>query len=241
MDPLFRELHSGLRHEAPGTPEDTLKALRLTGLSGPLRILDAGCGPGAASMTLLRALPQAHVTAIDLHQPFLDAARARAVADGVADRLTVLRADMAAPPSAEGGYDLVWSEGAIYALGVTEALRLWARRLAQGGRVAFSEMIWTDPGAPKAAQAFFAEEYPQMTDKREVLAQIESTGLTTLASFALGAPAWGAYYGPLAARVEEISTRHDPDHPVLAQARREIAMRQEHGQWYEYRFFVVAP
>ena len=51
MDPLFWELHSDLRHEAPGSEADTLRALAMTGLSGRLSILDAGSGPGAASVS----------------------------------------------------------------------------------------------------------------------------------------------------------------------------------------------
>ena len=59
MDPLFWELHAASRTRRRAAAADTLRALALTGLSGPVRVLDVGCGPGAASLTLLAALPEA--------------------------------------------------------------------------------------------------------------------------------------------------------------------------------------
>jgi trans-aconitate methyltransferase len=83
MHALFFTLHSGLPHEGPGSRDDTLRALALTGLSGRLDVLDIGCGPGPASLVLLEALPEARVTGLDAHAPFLDQARARVAAAGM--------------------------------------------------------------------------------------------------------------------------------------------------------------
>jgi SAM-dependent methyltransferase len=144
MDPLFFELHSGLAHEAPGSRADTLRALALTGRSGPLRVLDAGSGPGAASLTLLDALPEAEVIALDLHAPFLADTQARADAAGLGARLRTHAGDMAEPPFAPASLDLIWSEGAAYSIGVPRALDAWKPLLAPGGRIAFSDAVWTD-------------------------------------------------------------------------------------------------
>jgi SAM-dependent methyltransferase len=78
----FIALHQGLPRQGPGSDATTR---RLLGLAGPLpprpRVLDIGCGPGRASL-LLAQEAGAEVTALDLHQPFLDeltrAAAARA-------------------------------------------------------------------------------------------------------------------------------------------------------------------
>lgn len=239
MDPLFWELHSGLAHEAPGSRADTLRALALTGRTGPLRVLDAGAGPGAASLTLLEALPEASVTAVDLHPPFLAEAEARARAAGVAERLRTRAADMATPPFPPGGFDLVWSEGAAYAVGVPRALAAWAPLLAPGGRIAFSEAVWLIAAPHPRALAVFAG-YPAMTDISGVRDWIAAAGLARLGDFLVSPAAWQAYYDPLAARVDALLPRHGADHPVLAEHLEELAVWRSHGADYGYGFFVAA-
>jgi SAM-dependent methyltransferase len=238
MDPLFWELHSGLAHEAPGSRADTLRALALTGLSDPVRLLDAGSGPGAASLVLLEALPEAEVSALDLHAPFLAAATARARAAGHMGRFRVLVGDMAAPPFVPGSLDLIWSEGAAYSVGVPRALAAWTPLLAPGGRIAFSEVVWTVPDPHPRARALFAD-YPAMTDVDGVRAWIAAAGLTLLDDFLISDAAWDNYYGPLGTRLAVLAAQHGPEHPVLAEAAEEIAVRRAHGSDYGYGFFVV--
>lgn len=239
MDPLFWKLHSGLAHEAPGSRADTLRALALTGLSGPLRVLDAGSGPGAASLTLLEALPEAEVTALDLHEPFLADARARAEAAGLGARLRTCAGDMEAPPFAPGSFDLIWSEGAAYAIGVPQALAAWKPLLAPGGRIAFTDAVWTVADPHPRVRALFAD-YAEMTDIDGVRGRIAAAGLRLIADFLISEAAWAAYYDPLAARLESLADRHGPSHPILVQTAVEIALRREHPADYGYAFFVVA-
>jgi SAM-dependent methyltransferase len=236
MDPVFWEIHSGLTHEAPGIRDDTLRALALTGLEGPVRVLDAGSGPGAASLVLLAALPEAQVIAIDLHAPFLEAAAERARAAGRRFRTEV--ADMAAPPVVPGSLDLVWSEGAAYSIGVEAALRAWRPLLGAGGRIAFSEAVWLTGAPHPRARALFAG-YPAMTDRAGVRAWIAAAGLRPLGDFLLSPAAWDAYYVPLAARVEAVAAAHGLGHPVVAEHLEEIAVWREHGSDYGYAFFVA--
>lgn len=238
MDPLFFELHSGLAHEAPGSREDTLRALALTGLSGRMRVLDAGSGPGAASRVLLEALPEAEVTALDLHAPFLADAQARADAAGLGDRLRTHAGDMAAPPFAPASLDLIWSEGAAYSIGVPRALTAWKPLLAPGGRIAFSDAVWTVRDPHPRARALFAD-YEGMTDMVGVRAWIAEAGLKLIGHFLLSEQAWANYYDPLAAQLKRLQAVHGASHPVLAEAAEEIAVRRAHGTDYGYGFFVA--
>jgi SAM-dependent methyltransferase len=240
MDPIFFELYRGLDRAGPGTREDTLRALALTGLGGPLRILDLGAGPGAASLALLAALPEARATALDLHEPFLRHAETRARAAGLAARLGTVAADMARPPFEPDSFDLLWSEGAAYIPGVEAALAAWRPLVAAGGRIAFSEAVWlTDEPHPET-RAFWTE-YPAMTDIDGTRRRIARAGWRPLGDFVLGEAAWTNYYEPLAARAALLAAEHGADHPVLAEMAQEIAIRRDHAAEYGYAFFVAEP
>ena len=239
MDPLFEELYAGLVHAGPGSRIDTLRALDLTGLNDPLRVLDIGCGPGASALTLLEALPEAEFTAADLHAPFLAEAAHRAAAAGHGGRVHALAADMRALPFAPGRFDLLWSEGAAYLMGVPEALRAWHPLLASGGRIAFSEPVWLTADPHPRARAVFAG-YPAMTDIDGVRDRIAAAGLRLVADFLVSDQAWANYYDPLAARAAELAAIHGAAHPVLAESAEEIAVRRDHGSDYGYAFFIVA-
>lgn len=239
MDADFRALWEGLDRLGPGSDRDTRRALELTGLSGPLEVLDLGAGTGAASLTLLAALPKALVTAIDLHPPFLERARARADAAGFGERLTTLAADMAAPPVAPGTVDLIWSEGAVYQLGVAAALRAWAPLLSPRGLVVFSEPVWSTAEPDPELRAAFAE-YPAMTPVPGVWDRIADAGYASVAGFLFREEAWDAFYGPLAAR-ERALREAGGDNRALAEARAEIALRERFREQYGYAMFLVRP
>ena len=65
------------------------------------RVLEAGCGVGAQTVTLAHRSPGAHVTAIDTSAPSLDEARQRVHAAGIAT-VTFRNADVFTLPQADG-------------------------------------------------------------------------------------------------------------------------------------------
>lgn len=240
MNGVFWELHSGFDREGPGDDADTRRALALTGLSGRLDVIDMASGPGASTLVLLRDLPEARVTALDRHEPFLEHARRRVEAAGNADRLTTVRADMGAPPVASGSFDLIWCEGAAYITGVPTALAAWKPLLRPGGRIAFTEAVWlTDTPHPEAAAMW--REYPAMSDAAGVRGWIAGAGYGLIGDFVLSDRAWDNYYAPHGERLDMLEARHGADHPVLLESRKDIVVRRDHGGEFGYAFFVAAP
>ncbi|MDX6660756.1 MAG: hypothetical protein QOJ55_1578, partial [Solirubrobacteraceae bacterium] len=67
--------------------------------------LDVGCGSGRAPITIAKAFPNAHVAGVDVHAGSIERARARAEAEGVADRVTFEVGDGA--DVKRGAYDLI--------------------------------------------------------------------------------------------------------------------------------------
>jgi SAM-dependent methyltransferase len=95
-----------LAGQAAGGLEELRAALALCALPARPRVLELGCGAGAFTAALLRALPDARVTATDADERLLDAAR-RALAAPAGGRVRFERADAAALPYPARSFDLV--------------------------------------------------------------------------------------------------------------------------------------
>lgn len=67
--------------------------------SRPPVVADLGTGSGCIAVTLAAELPWLPVVAVDVSEPALEVARTNAVRHGVADRITLLHGDWAAPLS----------------------------------------------------------------------------------------------------------------------------------------------
>ena len=242
---LFHEVYGTLPRAGPGGDEHTVRALATVPGPLPRTVLDLGCGPGAQTLALARALPQARILAIDLLPEMVDEAKRRFAEARIDDRVTARVGDMGAPPVEPAGQDLIWSEGAIYNLGVTAALRAWRPFLTSEGTVAFTEPVWLVESPPEEIRAWWDAEYPALTDDQGVRAQVEAAAFRTVDSFPLPAAAWwDEYYEPMQSRIEALRARL-PDDPiaieVAAAAQNEIDFFRCFSDTYTYAFYVVRP
>ena len=232
----FFKLHRDLPREGPGEPADVTWAAGIAGTPKNAQIADVGCGPGADIGSLLSVAPEGHVTALDKTPHFVEAARARHADDG---RVTVLRADMA---RIMNEYDMIWSAGAVYFLGVTEALTRWRKSIRPGGVIAFSEVCWFTDTPPERAKAFFAAEYPGMKEEAGVLEQVRAAGYEVLGTRRLEDAAWEAYFGPIEARIAMLQPDADATlAEVLDDAEEEIAVWRKHRDAFGYMLTVARP
>lgn len=220
---LLFEVFEDTPRQGPGSVETTRHALRL--LPDSLRVeraLDLGCGTGGSTIVLAQDTG-AHVTAVDIHPPFLAALRARAGELGIGDRITTVAADMANAASLGTGFDLVWAEGSAYSIGFENALRSWRPLLRPGGCLVVTELVWFLAEPAARARGFFAEEYPDMRDEATRINQARDVGYELIGSFRLPAEDWRAYYAGLEAPLHEaISRRGDRDIYTALQLEREI-------------------
>jgi trans-aconitate methyltransferase len=242
---LFLSVYGTLPRAGPGNTESTLRALELVSSSNPQSVLDLGCGPGAQTLVLADALPKATILALDLLPQMVDAARKNVTRAGFGDRVRVEVGDMAEPPVAAGSQDLIWSEGAIYNLGIERALRDWRPLLTQNGHVAFTEPIWLKPSRPDELSKWWQEEYPAITDEAGVRELISKAGYETVGFFPLPAEAWDLdYYTPMRARIAELRKSHPNDDiadAISQVAECEIDMHDRYADYYSYGFFIVKP
>ena len=167
LDLLF-DLHRRNPRQGPGSRAATLRAIELAGLDSErtLQVADLGCGTGASARVLAEVL-DARITAVDFGQPFLDELDRLAAEDGRADRIETVNASIDDLHSddarfADGRFDVVWSEGAIYNVGFERGVRDWRRLLKPGGVLVASEITWTTATRPDAIEAFWNAAYPEI-------------------------------------------------------------------------------
>ncbi|MFE1951449.1 GNAT family N-acetyltransferase [Streptomyces sp. NPDC059524] len=236
----FFALHHGLPRQGPGSDATTR---RLLSFAGPLparpRILDLGCGPGHSAL-LLAAETGGEVTAVDLHEPFLDELRAAARARGLDDRVHAVAADMGDLPYPAGSFDLIWAESSAYSIGFDTALARWRPLLAPGGTLALTECEWTTDAPSPEARAFWEEHYKLRTTE-ENLRACTAAGYAVLGVHHQPESDWDEYYGPLAARAEAADASRPGMAEALAGTRAELAMRREHGAEYGYTGYALRP
>ncbi len=218
--------------------------MELAGLhrSRPKKIADIGCGSGASAILLARET-NAEITAVDLLPEFLHELQIRAQTHGVADWVTPLNCSMDALPFAEGEYDVIWSEGAIYNMGFEAGVSAWKRFLKPGGSLVVSEITWLGATRPREIQSCWETEYPEIDVASAKFGILERHGYTPEAYFVLPPHCWFEnYYGPMQGRFEAFLKRHghsDQAKAIVEIEQREIALYQEYGEYYGYGFYLA--
>ena len=232
MSAIFA-LFDGLDRAAPGDADSLRRAVALAGTPPGAAVLDAGCGTGADLAALAAAVPGARIVAVDTAPAFV--ARVWAAHPGVRAEV----ADMADPPG--GPYDLIWSAGAVYNIGITAALRAWRAHLAPGGRVAFSQLGWRVAEPPAAAREFWAADGAVLTEAAGITAEVAAAGWRAIGAFWLPEAAWAAYYEPLARHLDTLAGEAGEMAGLVAHFRAEIALWRAHGACYGFRMVVAEP
>jgi SAM-dependent methyltransferase len=244
LDDAFWAIYSDLPREGPGDDASTARALGLmTDLPPAPAILDIACGPGMQTLELARR-SGGHVTALDLHAPFVAQAGSRARAAGLADRVALVRASMTALPFADGAFDVLWCEGAIYLMGFANGLQAWKRLLKPGGHIAVTEAVLFQPPeeTPPEVLAGWAE-YPALATADGVIARATGAGYRLVGQFPLPPSAWwNDYHGPIEAKLPALKATHGAD-PAYArrirEAEDEIDLYRRYSHAFGYLFVVL--
>lgn len=235
---LLFDLFEHTPRQGPGSVATTRRALALLPRSLRVeRVLDLGCGTGGSTIVLAEDTG-AHVTAVDIHPPFLATLRDRAEESGLADRISTVVADMADAAALGKDFDLIWAEGSAYVIGFQNALRRWLPLLRPGGCLVLTELVWFVAQPAERARDFFAREYPDMQDEATRMDQARSAGYDLLASFRLPAADWHAYYAGLEAPLRDAASRHG-ELPLYTALRREREIYEACGDDYGYLCLVL--
>jgi SAM-dependent methyltransferase len=242
---LFLEIYGSLPRAGPGSAAVTRRALDLVPTTRIRSVLDLGCGPGAQTLTLAEALPEASIVALDLVPDMAAEAARRVRKAGLEARVRVQRGDMMSPPVPPKSQDLIWCEGAIYFQGIENALRGWRDLMTDSGTVAFTEPIWLTPSPPDELVDWWLAEYPSITDANGVRSAVASAEFSTVGHFVLPTESWWTdFYRPMESRIAGFRADHVGDpvaEAIAAEAEHEIDMFRRYSDHYSYGFFVVRP
>lgn len=240
---IFFKVYESLPRQGPGHRTCTERALRLcVGLPRTPMIVDLGCGVGGQTLHLAD-LTTGSIVAVDSHAPSIERLRATIASRGLAGRVQALVGDMAHLDLPAESCDLVWSEGALYNMGIEKALRVCHELLRPGGFLAFTDAVWRKKDPPPEVKASFDWDYPTMGTAADVKAAIQLSGFKLIGRFTLPDEAWwDDFYTPMEQRIMELRRKYDNDAEAIAvldQLAQEPEMHRNHSDYYAYEFFVA--
>jgi len=240
---MFFEVFEMLPRQGPGNLASTAKALALCcDLPPSPSVIDLGCGVGAQTLHLAE-LTSGTIIAVDSHAPSIERLSTMVAERGLSQRISPVVGDLSNLEQPSSSFDLVWSEGALYNVGIESALRLCHDLSRPGGHVAFTDAVWCKENPPAEVKAIFEDDYPTMGRVSDVLAAIERSGLSLIDHFMLPDEAWwDDFYTPMQHRIEELRGSYADDDEALAileQLAQEPEMHERYSDYYAYGFFVT--
>jgi SAM-dependent methyltransferase len=239
---LFR-LFTGLPRQGPGTRSATEKAISLLRpLPNEPLILDIGCGTGASTVVLADSF-DGNITAIDIHEPYLAELRNSYLSGDYQSSLETRLLSMDALDFPCESFDLIWSEGAVYIMGLASALEQWKPILKHGGQICVSDLCWLRDDPPSELNQFWESEGASPGTTEEYRAIAERLGYDLYAQFTLETEGWWEnFYVPLGERIRELRDANTLDPglaAVLDSTEKEIEIYQRYGDYYGYVFFLL--
>lgn len=240
---IFFEVYESLPRQGPGNRDCAARALHLCrGLPHSPVILDLGCGVGGQTLQLAE-LTAGSIVAIDSHVPSIERLMATLMARGLSHRVQAHVGDMAHPEQSPECFDLIWSEGALYNIGIGNALRVCHGLLRPGGYLAFTDAVWRKENPPPEVRASFELDYPTMGWADDVVEIIKNNGFELIGRITLPDAAWwDDFYSPMEQRIIELRSNYDNDVEAIAildQLAQEPEMHRRYSDFYAYEFFVA--
>jgi hypothetical protein len=180
------------------------------GLDGSSHVLDVAGGRGGPAV-LLASEFGCRVTLVELSTEFAAAARERARASAVADRVEIVESDAKDFEIERAGYDAALCLGASFAFdGLEPTVRALAEAVQPRGLVAVGEPFWRTWPLP---DGFDVEDYTDFVPLPETVERFESAGVEVVSLIASSQDDWDRYESLRWFSLEEwlVANADDPD------------------------------
>jgi ubiquinone/menaquinone biosynthesis C-methylase UbiE len=145
-------------------------------------------------------------------------------------------------PFNDEGFDLIWSEGAIYNIGFEKGLNDWRRFLKTGGFVAVTEASWFTANRPAEIESFWQDAYPGIDTIPNKVAQLQKSGYVPVATFILPENCWTEHFYDLQVKArEDFLMKHAGNKSAedfIASERHEAQLYYKYKEYYGYVFYI---
>jgi SAM-dependent methyltransferase len=239
---ITSDIHRDLEPENPARLEFIARAYRTLPEIKTPRILDVGCGGGKPTIELAK-LSGGEIVGLDINQSALDELSKRAEEAGLADRVRAVKGSMLDLDFPDESFDILWSEGSIFAIGFERGLREWRRFIKPSGFLVVHDMVWLRPDPPREIREHWRRLYPGIRAVEETIQRIPAQGYALIAHFPLSQQVWWHdYCGPLQRRIRELRAQYADDpaaQRTLDDEQREVDLYRKYADWYGSAYFVM--
>ncbi len=240
MMDFFFKIHNGDFRGGPGSDLTTERAYNIAKrfLEKNISVLDIGAGSGFQTR-VLKGLIDGNITAIDIAEIYLDKIKKEVGVETINCSMDNLDSSFS-----HNSFDLIWSEGAIYIMGLEKGLRHWKPFLKEGGIIGFSHISWIQDNPPKEILEYWEAEYPQIRTLAENKKIIDKAGYGIKDYFVLPSTDWMEnFYDHMTDRLKELEKGelYEKEKVLIDIHWEEIEMYRRYGNYYGYVFFIISP
>ena len=203
-------------------------------------LLEVACGKLEAACHLASHFA-CRVVAVDIYDPFLHYAAAKAWFFNLRDLVAVVRADGQKLPVRDGAFDAAYCIGAPSIVGLEPCLRELTRAVKPDGRVVVSDIVWrTKPPQPLGSEwRWLAHSEPKLSAP-EYATAVESAGLRVERTHIHPRSAWEEYWRPMLEVAREAKTSQPADIAFADDTESGVALeRRAVDEFIDYATFVA--
>ena len=242
MIDVLIETHAGLERQGPGSPEMTIKALSfLDKLDDITKVADLGCGTGGQTMVLAQKIA-GNIVGVDQLPDFIDIFNGKAKKLNLGERVIGIVGSMENLSFQKEEFDLIWSEGAIDAIGFEKGLTHWNYFLKKSGYVAVTCPSWLTDERPVEIEKFWVDAGSGLDTIGHNVEAMQKSGYSFVAAFTLPEKCWtDNYFSPRDAAEEAFLQKYPGNRIVeeyIESSKYEIELYTKYKQYYGYVFYI---
>jgi SAM-dependent methyltransferase len=237
----FSRIYAKQEYLTPGAAETVELIAQTVNPAEDALLLDIAAGKGEAACTLAGRFA-CRVIAVDIYDPFIHYAAAKAWHWNLRDLVTVLRADGKRVPVRDAVCDAAYCIGAPSIVGLEPCLAELARAVKPGGHVIASDIVWREkPDGPLGPEWGEVAKVAPRLSQDEYAALLAAQGLAVLDVHTHDRSAWDEYHRPTADVAREARASSDPEDLALGEEiERQIALeRRAADAFLDYATFLA--
>ena len=239
---LIVETHVGLERQGPGSPEMTVKALSfLDNIDKISLVADLACGTGGQTMVLAQNIT-GNIIGVDICPDFINVFNDNAKKSGLQERVSGIVGSMENLSFQKEEFDLIWSEGAIDAIGFEKGLAYWNGFLKKNGYIAVTCPSWFADERPAELEKFWVDAVNGLGTIGDNISIMQKAGYIFIAAFTLPEKCWtDNYFTPRGAAEKALLEKYAGNKTVEAYIENdkyEVELYSKYKQYYGYVFYI---